>query len=53
MIVKDLIKEFGASTIRVEKRNVPEWKQARERVQENSKRALYAAERHCQLPPKW
>lgn len=43
---KEIMNYFGASTIRIEKRNVPEWKESRERVKENSQKAIHAAERH-------
>lgn len=43
---RKLIEEFGANTIRIEKRNVPEWKKSRERVEVNSQKAMHAAERH-------
>jgi hypothetical protein len=45
---RKLIEYFGASTTRIEKRNVPEWKESRERIEANSEKAMYAVKRYEQ-----
>ena len=43
-------KDFGfTKSIIVEPMNIPEWKQTRQAVKENSQKAMYAAERHNRL----
>jgi hypothetical protein len=39
-------KDFGLDSLIIEPRVIPERKRIREMAQENSRRALYAAERH-------
>lgn len=45
-------RDFGLNSLIVEPRVIPERKQIREMAQENSRRALYAAERHNRLSRK-
>jgi len=43
-------KDLGfTKSIIVEPMNIPEWKQTRQAVKENSQKAMYAAERHNRL----
>ncbi len=45
-------RDFGLGSLIIEPRVIPERKQIREMAQENSRRALYAAERHNRLSRK-
>ncbi len=44
---KEIINHFGASTIRTEERNIPEWKMNRYRAKRNGEKGLAAAEQWC------